>query len=100
MRKWDRYNEEYGFYTFSKTIKWDYEQVHPYKGDVLKDDRRMYLHLYYNPEKALEDESSSARLSREGFWSHTAKDCISLENPPAHSSHSSGRPLRRRGAQW
>ncbi|WP_353958369.1 IS1634 family transposase, partial [Duncaniella muris] len=35
MRKWDRYNEEYGFYIFSKTIKWDYEQVRPYKGDVL-----------------------------------------------------------------
>lgn len=49
MWKWSRYDEEYGLYIFSKTIKWDYEQVRPYKGDVLKDDRRMYLHLYYNP---------------------------------------------------
>ena len=62
MRKWDRYNEEYGFYIFSKTIKWDYEQVRPYKGDVLKDDRRMYLHLYYKPEKALEDEMNFNRM--------------------------------------
>jgi hypothetical protein len=26
-----------------------------YKGDVIKGNKRMYLHLYYNPEKAVED---------------------------------------------
>ena len=62
MRKWDRYNEEFGIYVFGKTIRWDYEQKRPYKGDVLKDDRRMYLHLYYNPEKALEDETNFNRM--------------------------------------
>ena len=36
--------------------------MRPYKGDVLKDDRRMYLHLYYNPEKALEDEMNFNRM--------------------------------------
>lgn len=62
MRKWDRYNEQYGLYVHSETIKWDYEQERPYKGDTIKADRRMYLHLYYNPEKALEDEVNFNRM--------------------------------------
>ena len=45
------YNEDYELYVFTKTIAWDYEQKRPYKGDVIKGDRRMYLHLYYNPDK-------------------------------------------------
>lgn len=28
---------------------------------MLKDERRMYLHLYYNPEKRLEDEKALNR---------------------------------------
>lgn len=38
-----------------KTIAWDYEQQRPYKGDTIHEDRRMYLHLYYNPEKQVDD---------------------------------------------
>lgn len=62
--KWDCDDEEYGFYIFIKTMKWDFEQVRPYMGDVLKDDRRMHLHLYYNPEEALEDEMCFNRIIR------------------------------------
>jgi len=49
------YDENYELYVFTKTIAWDYEQKRPYKGDVVRYDRRMYLHLYYNPEKQVED---------------------------------------------
>lgn len=62
MRRWDRYNGQYGIYVHSETVKWDYEQERPYKGDVLSGDRRMYLHLYHNPEKALEDEMNFNRM--------------------------------------
>jgi transposase len=31
-------------------------QTRPYKGDTLKEKRRMYLHLYYNSTKGAEDE--------------------------------------------
>lgn len=55
---YEAYDENHDLYAFSKTITWDYEQKRPYKGDVLKDERRMYLHLYYNPEKRLEDEKT------------------------------------------
>lgn len=62
MRNWNHYNESFDLYTHSETIKWDYTQEPPYKCDVLKDDRRMYLQLYYNPAKALEDETNFNRM--------------------------------------
>lgn len=37
-------------------ITWTYTQQRPYKGDTLKEDRRIYLHIYYSSERAAEDE--------------------------------------------
>ena len=56
MRIWTHYNKAYQIYTYTLQVTWDYVQDRPYKGDTLKADRRMYLHLYYSPERALEDE--------------------------------------------
>jgi len=58
MQSWTSYNESYQVYVHSETIAWDYTQDRPYKGDTVSGDRRMYLHLYYNPEKAVEDEKN------------------------------------------
>lgn len=51
------YNSTYQLHTHTAMIPWEYTHQRPYKGDVLKDTRRMYLHLYYNGEKALEHEN-------------------------------------------
>ena len=48
------YNASYRLYMHSTKIDWNYSQKRPYKGDVLEENRRMYLHLYYSGEKALE----------------------------------------------
>ncbi|MEN6321368.1 MAG: transposase, partial [Syntrophaceae bacterium] len=61
MRRLANYNEKYCLYMHSETISWDYTQERPYKGDTITGDRRMYLHLYYNPEKAVEDEMNLNR---------------------------------------
>jgi len=61
MRRLVNYNEKYCLYMHSETISWDYTQERPYKGDTITGDRRMYLHLYYNPEKAVEDEMNLNR---------------------------------------
>lgn len=58
---YESYNDDYELYAFSKTIAWNYEQQRPYKGDVLRDGRRMYLHLYFNPEKQAEDSKNFNR---------------------------------------
>ena len=50
------YNSVYQLHTHSIMLDWDYTQERPYKKDVIKDKRRMYLHIYYNAEKAVEHE--------------------------------------------
>lgn len=49
------YNSDLELYVFSKTIAWNYEQKLQNKGDVIKEDRRMYLHLYFNSDKFSDD---------------------------------------------
>ena len=43
-------------------VTWDYVQKRPYKGDTINAKRRMYLHLYFCPERALEDEKAFNNL--------------------------------------
>lgn len=58
MRNWNHYNRTHQLYAYTLPIPWDYEQKRPYKGDTIKANRRMYLHLYYCPDRALEDEKA------------------------------------------
>jgi transposase len=79
MRIWTRYNQDYQLYTYSLPITWDYVQDRPYRGDTLKADRRMYLHLYYSPDRALEDEKA--------FNSRLAHLQAELESGQRHPDH-------------
>ena len=53
--RYEYYNSDLELYVFSKTISWHYEQERPYKGDTVREDRRLYLHLYFNPDKLSDD---------------------------------------------
>ena len=64
MRNWTHYHQDYQLYAYSLPITWSYVQDRPYRGDTLKADRRVYLHLYYSPDRALEDEKAfNSRLA-------------------------------------
>ena len=65
LKSWERYNQQHDLYACTKLLEWDYEQTRPYKGDTLKEKRRMYLHLYYNSTRAAEDERRSNVLLAE-----------------------------------
>ncbi len=56
LQLWSNLQRQFGVYGLCRTIEWDYEQKRPYKGDILKEKRRAYLHLFYNPEKAATDQ--------------------------------------------
>ena len=56
LHSWTNYNPSYDLYATSVTITWNYNQERPYKGDTIKGKRRMYLHLYYDQERASEEE--------------------------------------------
>lgn len=69
MRNWPYYSQDYQLYSYSIPTIWDYAQDRPYKKDTIKAKRRMHLHLYFSPERALEDETAfnnrMAELQRE-----------------------------------
>lgn len=57
LKRWSNLLTQYGTYGICRTIAWDYEQKRPYLGDVLHEERRAYLLLFYNPEKAAQDQA-------------------------------------------
>ena len=61
LQRFENYNEDYELYSTTVSYEWDYEQTRPYKGDTLKEKRRVYLHLYYNIDKATEDQKKFDR---------------------------------------
>ena len=62
IRDWTNYNQEHDLYTGSTTIFWNYKQYRPNKDDIVKEKRRMYLHVYLNAERAVDDEKKLAKL--------------------------------------
>ena len=56
FRGFEHYIENYDLYCRTVRATWNYSQERPYKGDTLQESRRLYIHYYYNIEKAAEDE--------------------------------------------
>jgi len=56
LKRWSNLQTQFGAYGICRMIEWDYEQARPYKGDVIREKRRAYLLLFYNPEKAARDQ--------------------------------------------
>ena len=79
MRNWPYYSHDYQLYAYSLPINWDYILERPYKKDTIQAKRRMYLHLYFSPERALEDETA--------FNNRMAKLQGELENGQRHPDH-------------
>ncbi len=56
FRGFEHYIENYDLYCRTVRATWNYSQERPYKGDTLQESRRLYIHYYYNIEKAAEVE--------------------------------------------
>ena len=73
------YNYEEGSNTYGYTVstQWDYTQARPYKGDTIKDKRRIYIHYYYSIDKGADEEQAFdkriATLYRELLIGKTAE---------------------------
>nr|WP_245529388.1 IS1634 family transposase [Methanofollis liminatans] len=61
FRSFEHYSENHELYCRTVRTTWNYSQQRPYKGDTLQDSRRMYIHYYYNIDKAAEDEKNFDR---------------------------------------
>jgi transposase len=58
IRSFENLSDEYELYSVTRMTDWNYEQERPYKKDVVKDKRRIYLHIYFNIDKNAEDETT------------------------------------------
>jgi len=61
FRTFECYNEKYQLYSTTVQSEWRYTQDRPYKGDTIEDKRRIYIHIYYNIDKAAEDQKNFNR---------------------------------------
>lgn len=63
IRDYGCHDSSYGIGASTQTIEWEYSRERPYKQDVISGGRRMYLHVYYNVQKAADEELElNARL--------------------------------------
>ena len=56
FRAFEHFSEKHELYYHTLQTKWFYTQHRPYKGDTISEPRRIYIHFYYNIDKAAEDE--------------------------------------------
>ncbi len=58
FRSFEYYDTQYELYMHTVQTTWDYQQERAYKGDTLKAKRRIYIHYYFNIDRAAEDEKA------------------------------------------
>jgi transposase len=56
MQTFEHYNEDYQLYATTVSAEWNFS-----KGDTTEGKRRVYVHLYYNIDRAAEDQKALAR---------------------------------------
>ena len=61
FRSYDHFSEKYELYYHTVQTEWTYTQYRPYKGDSISEPRRIYIHYYYNIDKAADDEKAFDR---------------------------------------
>jgi len=61
FRSYDHFNDTYGLYCHTVQTEWNYRQYRPYKGDTVSEPRRIYVHYYYNIDRAAEEEKTFDR---------------------------------------
>jgi transposase len=58
FRSFEHYDAQHELYMRTVQTTWDYRQERAYKGDTLRSKRRIYIHYYFNIDRAAEDEKA------------------------------------------
>jgi len=58
MRTRSSYNSQFKLYYYSRTVDWDYREMKKRSGTIKTGERRLYLHLYYNDQKVVDDKAA------------------------------------------
>ena len=62
IRVWQNFLPDAEAFGVTVPIQWKYKRKRPYKKDELQEGRRMYVHIYFDTLKALEDERKLTTL--------------------------------------
>ena len=62
IRSWQYFLPDSEAYGLTVPMQWKYKRKRVYKQDEIQEDRRMYVHIYFDTIKALEDERQFTRL--------------------------------------
>lgn len=62
LRSWEHFLPDAEAYGVTVPIYWKYKRRRPYKQDEIQEQRRMYVHIYFDTIKALEDERQFTKL--------------------------------------
>ena len=62
IRSWQHFLPDAEAFGLTVPIQWNYRRARPYKKDELHEERRMYLHIYFDTLKALDDERKFSTL--------------------------------------
>ena len=52
----ENYNATTGLFIMSQTMDWPYEEIKTRTGEMIKESRRMYVHIYYNDQLATDEK--------------------------------------------
>jgi hypothetical protein len=58
---WENYHDDIGLYTMSFPEKWDYHEDKPRSGQTIVEDRRVYIHIYFNDQRCTDERLSFSK---------------------------------------
>lgn len=56
FKTFEHYESDYELYMHTVATTWNYQHARSYKGDTIQEERRLYIHYYFNIERAAEEE--------------------------------------------
>ena len=62
MEDYNHYSHTHDLYMYSKKVEWDYRYTKPRSGEKVQGKRRLYLHLYYDDQRATDEKIRFNRL--------------------------------------
>ena len=58
----ENFNSSTGLFIMSRMVEWDYRETRPRSGETVEEKRRMYMHIYYNDQRATNEKLHFHRM--------------------------------------
>ena len=62
LKNYEYYNSDFDMYGMAVPHQWEYEKINPKTKNVQKGTKRSYFHIFYSPQKAIEEGKELGKL--------------------------------------